>query len=194
MLNIKINESNFIPGLSLQTELSFPETGIALISGENGIGKSTLCSFLYHENLLPSDIIWSEAQQFRSIYPVTVESVLSVYKKNASHLNEERFEKLSKLFNIASFMDRTWNELSSGQGQMLKLLMGLSLKARTYLLDEPAHFLDQIKLNGLSEVMVEISKDSLVVLIDHRIDWLKENPAVHLKMLVCDKNLILEKQ
>lgn len=153
--------------------MTLPETGIVLITGENGVGKSTLCSYIYDQKLIDGDLVWTESQQFRSIYPIKVESILSLFQKNALSLDTERFRKISSLFDLDSWKSRTWEELSSGQGQMLKLLMGLSLKAKTYILDEPAHFLDKNKLGSLSIIVRDISLESLVIIIDHRIDWLE---------------------
>lgn len=171
MFTLNLNEPSFLPQHQLQGVLELPLKGLVLVTGENGVGKSTLCSYLYEQKKLPENIIWTESNQFRSIYPITVNSILALYRENAVNFNQERYQSLYTLFKMSTWSERTWNELSSGQGQMLKLLMGLSLNAKTYLLDEPAHFLDKEKLRALSDMINNLAKDSLVIIIDHRIDW-----------------------
>lgn len=173
MKKIIIQESSFLPGYSLKGDIFLPEVGMVLVSGENGIGKSTLCRYLYDRQLLGEEIVWIESNQFRSIYPLTVESVLQLFLASAHSLNQDRFQQLYSLFKIKEWNKRIWGELSSGQGQMLKLIMGLSVESRYFLLDEPVHFLDQDKLNGLSDFLKDLMKSSLIILVDHRHDWFK---------------------
>jgi energy-coupling factor transporter ATP-binding protein EcfA2 len=194
MVTLHFNEPSFISSYSLQGELELPINGVVLLTGENGVGKSTLCSYLYEKHLLPGKTIWTESNQFRSIYPITVNSILEIYKENAVELDHERYQKLISLFKLSSWGDRTWSELSSGQGQMLKLLMGLSMTAQTYLLDEPAHFLDKEKLKILSQMITEISKDSLVMIIDHRIDWFEGLVTTHYQLNLHETFIKVEKQ
>ncbi len=168
---IKISENNFLPQVSLRGELSLPNTGLVLLTGDNGVGKSTLCSYLVSKKLINRDVVWSESNQFRSIYPITVNSIIELFKAEAKNLDQSRFTKLFDAFEIQSWSHRTWEELSSGQGQMLKLLLGLTNKGEVFLLDEPVHFLDKSKLQIVSGIITELKNNHLVIIIDHRIDW-----------------------
>lgn len=194
MFTLNLNEPSFLPQCQLQGVLEFPFKGLVLVTGENGVGKSTLCSYLYEQKKLPENIIWTESNQFRSIYPITVNSILALYRENAVNFNQERYQSLYSLFKMSAWSERTWNELSSGQGQMLKLLMGLSLNAQTYLLDEPAHFLDKEKLKALSDMINNLAKDSLVIIIDHRIDWFEGQIHSHYNLNLKDQVIRVEKQ
>jgi energy-coupling factor transporter ATP-binding protein EcfA2 len=72
--------------------------------------------------------------------------------------------------------------------------MGLSLNAQTYLLDEPAHFLDKEKLKALSDMINNLAKDSLVIIIDHRIDWFEGQIHSHYNLNLKDQVIMVEKQ
>lgn len=194
MFTLNLNEPSFLPHCQLQGVLELPFKGLVLLTGENGVGKSTLCSYLYEQKKLPENIIWTESNQFRSIYPITVNSILALYRENAVSFNQERYQSLYSLFKMSAWSERTWNELSSGQGQMLKLLMGLSLDAKTYLLDEPAHFLDKEKLKALSDMINNLAKDSLVIIIDHRIDWFEGQIHAHYNLSLKGQVIMVEKQ
>lgn len=193
MLSLNFNETNFIPGISLKGAIELPQSGVVLLTGDNGVGKSTLCAYLYEKKILSENTIWTESNQFRSIYPITVNSILALFRENAVDINLERYQNLYSLFKISQWSERTWAELSSGQGQMLKLLMGLSLEAQYYLLDEPAHFLDKDKLSFLSQIISDLSANSSVIIIDHRIDWFEGKLSSHYQLSLFDRTIQLEK-
>ncbi len=192
MVTIHLDLPLFIQNYHLKGNLDLPSKGVVLITGENGVGKSTLCHYLFEEKILPQKVVWTESNQFRSIYPITVHSILALYKENGTDIDLERYQLLYSLFKMSIWSERIWSELSSGQGQMLKLLMGLSLNAETYLLDEPAHFLDQEKLRALSDVITSISKESLVIIIDHRIDWFDGKMDKHYQLQAKDQTIMVE--
>ncbi len=193
MLNLNFNESHFLASSTLIGSMDLPESGVVLLTGDNGVGKSTFCSYLYEKKLLPQNTIWTESNQFRSIYPITVNSILVLFRENAEEINLDRYQALYSLFKISQWSERTWSELSSGQGQMLKLLMGLCLSAKCYLLDEPAHFLDKDKLNSLSKIITDLSENSLVIIIDHRIDWFQGELNSRYQLSQTEKMILLER-
>lgn len=113
-----------------RANFTFPDRGVTLLSGESGVGKTTLlrallnwypeCAFLFQEDrLLP----WRRVE----------EHILDVMGKP----DREKARAFLALVELEGEEDRYPRELSGGMRRRLALGRCLALGGRAYLLDEP---------------------------------------------------------
>ncbi|WP_434731517.1 ABC transporter ATP-binding protein [Thermogladius sp. KZ2Tp1] len=96
----------------------------------------------------------------------------------------EYVEKVSRALGVADLLDRTLNELSSGELQRVLLAMALVKDPLVVLLDEPDTHLDLYNKSRLSVLVKSIAADKLVTVSTH-------DPVF--ASLVCDRIVLLYK-
>ncbi|MCM1507669.1 MAG: metal ABC transporter ATP-binding protein [Ruminococcus flavefaciens] len=159
------------------------------ILGENGSGKSTLIKALLGlQPAISGEIKW-EGFSAREIgylpqqtpvqrdFPASVrEIVLSgclakcglrpFYNKAEKKLAEDNM----KLLRIDSLADRCYRELSGGQQQRVLLARALCATSEMLLLDEPVTALDPKAQNDLYELIAELNRSGItVIMVSHDI-------------------------
>ena len=160
--------------------LSLPDNGLFVISGKNGVGKTTL---LYIIGLLDFDF-------GGDLY---IDNI-NVKKTDINYLREYRNKNISYIFSkgnlipylnvkdnleigienkddIIKFIDLPDNQdvrtLSGGEELLLSLSHEVSLKKKIYLLDEVTSALDDDNLKKLMEILKQLSEKCLIVLVAH---------------------------
>lgn len=168
-------------------KLSLPSTGLILIKGENGCGKTTFFNML---SLIDNDYIGDILIDGKN-YKNEFDKIKSDFRKNnISYI----FQKL----NFISFLsiesnqnlfyelndDKTKNDitisdesnstpiykLSQGQQEKRRLDSGLNIQKNIYLLDEVLSSLDLKARETYINKIVELSKNSLVLIVSHDVD------------------------
>ena len=168
--------------------LVLPDNGIVCLVGESGCGKTTLLNMLGTldtptggDILVDGKSIVTASGSERNTYRATeigfvfqdlnlVES-LTVYRNlllvcNKSDLEEKYKETLQKL-GIDEFADKLPKELSGGQRQRVAIARALVKGSRILLCDEPTGSLDPDNAVTTFELLKEISKERLVVVVSH---------------------------
>lgn len=159
------------------------------ILGENGSGKSTLIKALLGlRRPLSGEIIW-EGFSAREIgylpqqtpvqrdFPASVrEIVLSgclskcglrpFYNKNEKKIADDNMKRL----HIENLANRCYRELSGGQQQRVLLARALCATSEMLLLDEPVTGLDPKAQNDLYELIANLNKNGItVIMVSHDI-------------------------
>lgn len=206
--------SRFFKGLVALDKVSFQvEQGQILgIIGPNGAGKSTLfncitCFFPPSEGqvffdgkeitgLAPHQI--TELGLTRTFQHTQVFPKLSVYqniitgqyvmnKKDPSRTKkqlDEKAEEIMELVGVSQYKNITAENLSLGYQTRLAIGIGLATEPKMMLLDEPAAGMNPEETNQLVELLREIRKRGItVILIEH------DMKAV---MGLCDRIVVLE--
>lgn len=173
MFNLKIEDPNFLPHCGCRIELNFDKGELVSLIGENGLGKSTLVqrfSALLSEK---SSIVEQKNLQF------FYDRKLAEFKKlflevGGQKISHDRFNKLWSRFNLHLKEDRKLSSLSGGEGQALKICLGLSSEKEVYFLDEPSQYLDKESRLKLSDSIQELlTQKKSIVLVEHDLNWLK---------------------
>jgi zinc transport system ATP-binding protein len=155
------------------------------IVGENGSGKSTLMKtilglmpplsgkVLTGEGLLQNEIGYLPQQTVvQKDFPATVwEIVLSgcqgrcgirpFYNKEEKRLAVENIEKMG----ISHLMKRCYRELSGGQQQRVLLARALCATQKMLLLDEPVSGLDPKATTEMYQLIEQLNKDGITVIM-----------------------------
>lgn len=138
------------------------------MKGENGLGKTSIFRYLW-EKYGDDQMSWVTQEPLEYFYDRSLRSFKSLFlEASGSYLDQAFFKGLWNQCAFDSKLDRNLSHLSGGEGQMLKLVCGLSKKASVYLLDEPFQFLDGEKKKLLSSIVATMrSQGKSFLVIEH---------------------------
>ena len=154
----------------------FLETGLYIINGDNGSGKTTLSYIIgllddkyegkfYFNNVDVSKLSKKENNQAREKF------ISYIFSKNnlIPYLNVKENLDLSNSENnfIDLEMKQDVNTLSGGEEILLALNIEINKKKKIYILDEVTSMLDNDHFNKLMEIINNLSKEVLIIMISH---------------------------
>ncbi len=190
-LNIAVKKKTIL----LVPEVRLPKLGVVAVMGPSGSGKSTLLkavSELMDTNLSRDGLIdincvddgkagvgacsyCAMVWQRPTVFPCSIYDNLKIPlrkrkidRKEWSGLMEDALEKTGLLGEL----DEQWsrqqaNRLSGGQQQRLSIAMGLLKDSPIFLFDEPTSALDPISTEKVEQIMCDLGKQRLVLLVTH---------------------------
>lgn len=170
-INYKLSSEDLIES----SKLEVPDQGVILITGNNGVGKSTLLKILseqYFKN--KSKSFMSPINQYNKDFPITVEDFIKYYLKTL-HLPSSQYSEPIELSLINNKIHRALPQLSTGEFQALILWLNLSLNTEILFLDEPFSHLNEVWKNFFIAQIEKISKNQLVFWVTHEKIQLSEN-------------------
>lgn len=212
---IKLNELTFAyqdsDPLFLDLNQKIFTTGLTLLCGANGSGKTTFCRVLsglekkFKGNIFIDDLeigkasvtelsqklIYLKQEPMANVVATTPREDLEIWlnrfstKQDKNKLIEEALAKVSLSNQIDSLI---W-ELSSGQIKRVGLAAVSLFPKKYWILDEPTSGLDTNLINIFIEMLKERSKIGLgTLIVTHRLELFKEmNPTI---IQIRDKDLI----
>lgn len=192
MLNLNLNDPHFLPhtgcDVSLLLEIKEPLT----IIGENGLGKSTLVHRFYSKHQDIMAIIEQKAMdQFYNRPLRTIKEIFLI--SGNEKIDRDFFEHCWTSFGLNKKEDRMLDSLSGGEGQALKICLGLSAKACVFVLDEPSQYLDEAMRKVLSQLLIELLKrEKLLLMVEHDLNWQEFSMKVA-ELKNVNRNLIIGK-
>lgn len=91
-------------------------------------------------------------------------------------------EDLLDRFKLKHIGNRKVSELSYGHRRLLEVSMAYALKPKLLFLDEPFAGLSEPEIKDLSEILEAVSAETLLVIVEHKITWLRK---------LCDRLLVM---
>jgi ATPase subunit of ABC transporter with duplicated ATPase domains len=175
LLNIKESNICICNRLSiLSPDLIIKPDDKICITGNNGVGKSTLIEHIYNSLRIPSDKVIYIPQEMD-------ESKLSKIKKDISFLNRKDLGKLlTVIYRLGSEPERLLIAENPSPGEIKKLMLGLGLLKVPVMIimDEPTNHMDFPSIQCLEEALLNFNGALLIVSHDHnfikkltRIEW-----------------------
>ena len=182
--------TNALKGINLNIR----EKGLVFIIGKSGSGKSTLLNVLGGlDNITEGQILINnkdltkfnekELDSYRNTYVGFVfqdfnlleqysvsENIELANSLQGKETYKEELENLLTKLEINEFKDRKINELSGGQKQRVSIARALIKKPNLLLCDEPTGNLDINTGAQIFNVLQEISKERLVIVVSHDLD------------------------
>ena len=183
--------------------ITFIKNNIYIISGKNGVGKSTLLNIINgtlnnnrsgtiefnSKNIEELDMYNCRKYNISTCSPIitstseTVKEYIELYSnlnRITSFLNHQITNELfnSIVFNIEELLEKKVSELSLGQQQLLSLLLCLSKRSDVYLLDEPTSNLNYTIVINFIIFLKSFSENKIVILITHDRQLLEAFPNI----------------
>lgn len=171
--------------------IKFPEKGMVFILGKSGSGKSTLLNILggldkYDDGDLiingksTKNFSNKEYDAYRNThigfifqdfnllenYSIEKNIRLSLELKNEK-VNQNQISETLKIVGLEGFEKRKTNELSGGQKQRVAIARALIKNPNVILADEPTGNLDSVTGKQIFDLLKELSKEKLVVVVSH---------------------------
>lgn len=182
----KQNEIHVINGV----DLSLPERGMVAIFGKSGCGKTTLLNVIGGLDKFASGSLSIDGQSIRENTDIirnkyigyifqnyNLNKGVSCFDNVADALrlcgmdDEEEIERrtLAALANVdmEKYAKRPPDTLSGGQQQRIAIARAIVKNPKIILADEPTGNLDEINTVMIMDLLKEISKDHLVLLVTH---------------------------
>ena len=180
--------------------LTFPDKGFVSILGPSGCGKTTLLNVIggldhYSDGDLIIDGIstkkykdkeWDNYrnkkigfvfQSYNLIQHLTILENVELPLRLAGISKKERTEKAKKALEAVGLKDiykKKPNQLSGGQQQRVAIARSLINNPSIILADEPTGALDSKTSVQVMEILKEVSKDKLIIMVTHNADLARE--------------------
>ena len=173
--------------------LTFPETGLVVITGTSGCGKTTLLNILggldkptvgavhiCDERIDDKDEKWWDSyrgsnlgfvyQDFNLLENMTVRQNLELpldLIEMDEREKKERIEKIVVGLGLDEYVDKRTGKLSGGQKQRVAIARAIVTGAKIILADEPTGNLDRENSENVFRVLKEIANNRLVIVVTH---------------------------
>ena len=171
--------------------LVFPDNGLIFITGKSGSGKSTLLNLIGGlDDITSGDVIINgnnlskfkvdDFANYRSTYvgfifqdyhildEFTVKENIELSSDIANKSCD--VEKWLKFVDLDGYEERYPTELSGGQQQRVAIARALAKDSKIILADEPTGNLDVKTTKQILDILKEISKTRLVLIVSHNLD------------------------
>lgn len=155
-----------------------PDNKVTVISGTNGVGKTTLLKIMSGQIKVPNAVIENSFKEIFFLpqnirYPEGItlfEYITSSFFKNSFKwfLNEEEKRKAERVIEELELSDRRdvlIEKLSSGELQKANIAMALASDADCLFLDEPTSNMDLINQIKIMNIIKNLTKRGITVVI-----------------------------
>lgn len=196
------NRNEVLKGVSFE----LPEKGLVAIYGKSGSGKTTLLNiiggldkqdkgkiYIDGENVAGKvDKIRNEKTGFIfQNYYLEKGYTIAEIMRNAMHIAgfkdeseiERRSERVLRLVDMERFKNKQGDALSGGQKQRVAIARALIKGADIILADEPTGNLDAENTMKVMDILKEISRTKLVVIVTHEITLIKKYADSYIKLV-----------
>ena len=168
---------------------SFADTGIYVIKGESGVGKTTLLRIVagLDKNYTGRVIISQPGismcfQEYRLFDSITaIENVTEVSFKNPTQSDVEYVRSLFSRLNLSDEDANLYpSELSGGMKQRVAFIRAVAKPAPVLILDEPTKEVDPENAAIMREIISEESKKRLVIMVTHKTEDASDIDATYI--------------
>lgn len=165
--------------------LSVGDTGITVIQGDNGCGKTLLLKNIFsNEKNADKSMIFidqnneSVLTMVNTLQNISMTKDIVINEKIRGWLKESGYEYL---------IEHPTSKLSGGEKRLVNLLRGILSCDKILLIDEPTNDLDNIMVNKIRQLFLELSLHKQLIIITHD-DRLFLDGSITYK--IANKNLV----
>lgn len=187
MYEFSVRQKSFLPHIQTQLEVTLPAGSALCLTGENGIGKSTLLKHFAESS--DKKIVFGKQKPGELFFDRTLLTYQKILSENSDVIDREFFVEFWKRSGLAGKEERSLSHLSGGEAQLLKIISLLSSDAEIYFFDEPGQFLDREKKKLVSEMFARLlEKKKSLLIVEHDYSWLPSGSVVK-ELEVCNQEL-----
>lgn len=191
-----VDKSKYTTYALSDIDITFPETGLVCLTGKSGCGKTTLLNilsgllsmdsgeYLIHEKNI-KELSKTEWEAVRNEYysiifqNYNLIDYLSVYDNLTiamQHLPldtnyNDRIDQALNKIDMLSCKHKIVSDLSGGEKQRIAIIRSILKESKVILADEPTGSLDEENGKIVFELLKEIAKDRLVIVVTHDVDF-----------------------
>ena len=196
------NANKVLKGVSFE----LPDKGLVCIFGKSGSGKTTLLNIIGGLEKADSGKVYIDGECtsgktdqirnaklgfiFQNYYlekGYTIAEILRNQMMIAGFKDEKeiarRTEEALKLVDMERFKNKLGDALSGGQQQRVAIARAIVKGSDVILADEPTGNLDAENTMKVMDILKEISKTQLVVLVTHEVSLIKKYADSHIKIV-----------
>ena len=196
------NANKVLKGVSFE----LPEKGLTCIFGKSGSGKTTLLNIIGGLEKADSGKVYIDGECtsgktdkirnakigfiFQNYYlekGYTIAEILRNQMIIAGFKDEKeiarRTEEALKLVDVERFKNKLGDALSGGQQQRVAIARAIVKGSDVILADEPTGNLDAENTMKVMDILKEISKTQLVVIVTHEVSLIKKYADSHIKIV-----------
>ena len=196
------NANKVLKGVSFE----LPEKGLTCIFGKSGSGKTTLLNIIGGLEKADSGKVYIDGECtsgktdkirnakigfiFQNYYlekGYTIAEILRNQMMIAGFKDEKeiarRTEEALKLVDMERFKNKLGDALSGGQQQRVAIARAIVKGSDVILADEPTGNLDAENTMKVMDILKEISKTQLVVIVTHEVSLIKKYADSHIKIV-----------
>ena len=196
------NANKVLKGVSFE----LPEKGLTCIFGKSGSGKTTLLNIIGGLEKADSGKVYIDGECtsgktdkirnakigfiFQNYYlekGYTIAEILRNQMIIAGFKDEKeiarRTEEALKLVDMERFKNKLGDALSGGQQQRVAIARAIVKGSDVILADEPTGNLDAENTMKVMDILKEISKTQLVVIVTHEVSLIKKYADSHIKIV-----------
>ena len=203
---IYVSDSNVAVGIR-GVNLSFDRGEFVAITGKSGSGKSTLLNVisgmdsyeegeLYIDGESTSHYMQPEWEEYREKYISfifqdynIIESftVLQNVELALMHIDDKKERRARALellerVGMTSHIKQKGSKLSGGQKQRTVIARALAKDSPIILADEPTGNLDSVTSKEIIELLYEVSREKLVIIVTHNFEQVEEYATRHIRI------------
>lgn len=212
MIRVENIKKTFNPHSSARNQVlkgvsfELPDKGLVAIFGKSGSGKTTLLNIIGglekadsgkiivngesmkgNEDKIRNQKIGFIFQNYYLERGYTIAEIMRNAMLIAGFTDdkeiERRTEEVLKLVDMERFKNKQGDALSGGQKQRVAIARALIKGADVILADEPTGNLDAQNTYKVMDILKEISKTKLVVLVTHEVTLIKKYADTHIKIV-----------
>ncbi len=172
IMKFEFNDPIFLPHLSSQLSFDLYPGEVMVISGENGIGKTTFLKKVF-SHYLNGRVAYCPQKNLDAFYDRTLVSLKEIFcSLRLSEFDQEQFNRLWLKFGLTEKENQLLSQLSGGESQALKFCLTMSKQSELYLLDEPTQYLDEKNKKVVKDFIEDLTRNGkMVMVVDHQGDW-----------------------
>lgn len=179
---IQVKDSCLESRLRFDVTLALSKSAIVLLQGNNGLGKSTLIRLIkknQHKYGLVNEANFIDQSKLDVLDDLSLSDITNLMKKRLFRASSNYFQDLFEQFKAENFWQQACYELSGGQKQMTKILIGTYFEADVYFFDEPFQNLDHENSKVFQNFLQKLVDDQKKVLVvEHNTTYIPEAVTV----------------
>ena len=196
------NANKVLKGVSFE----LPDSGLVCIFGKSGSGKTTLLNIIGGLEKADSGKVYIDGECtsgktdkirntkigfiFQNYYLEKGYTIAEILRNqmiiagfNDEKEIERRIEEALKLVDMERFKNKLGDALSGGQQQRVAIARAIVKGSDIILADEPTGNLDAENTMKVMDILKEISKTQLVVIVTHEVSLIKKYADSHIKIV-----------